>query len=607
MNARRLPLQLFTILALLARALGAQETTQSGGEPTPIVHADLIVRNARITTQDDARAEVAALAVRDGSIVATGGDEEIAPWRGPKTRVIDALGRRVIPGLVDSHLHVVRGGLYYGLELRWEGVRSLAEALRRLREQAQRTPPGQWVRVVGGWSPHQFAERRMPTVEEIDAAAGATPALVLYLYSQALLNRAGVATLGLDASTKVPAGGRIERFARGAILHAEPSPAILYQTVAQLPKLSAEERELSTRHFYRELNRLGLTSAVDAGGGGHAYPTDYAATRSLAQSEVLPLRISGYLFAQTRGAELADFERWTAAERLDVHRAVARLASFGLEGAGENLVWSAGDFENFLAPRPELDARMEAELGAVVRVLARRAWPLRIHATYDESITRILDVLEPIFRETEYTSRWALDHAETISLENLRRVKRLGGGIAIQDRLAFAGEEFCARYGDAARDAPPLRHMLELGIPVGAGTDATRVSSYDPWVAIAWMVRGRTVGGMELLRAEHRLSRAEALRLYTLGSAWFSGEERDKGRLAPGQLADFAVLSEDLFSVPEERIAEIESVLTVTGGEIVYAAAPFAELGPPPLPAWSSGWLPAAHFGGIPSKTSSAR
>jgi predicted amidohydrolase YtcJ len=194
--------------------------------------------------------------------------------------------------------------------------------------------------------------------------------------------------------------------------------------------------------------------------------------------------------------------------------------------------------------------------------------------------------------------RWFFDHAETISDRNIERVRALGGGIAIQHRMAYQGEYFIERYGaEAARRSPPIARMLAAGVPVGAGTDATRVASYNPWVALHWLVTGQTVGGTSLYGAENRLDRAQALRLYTLGSSWFSGEEEKKGAIVPGRLADLAVLSADYFSVPEPEIARIESVLTLVGGKVVYGGGEFAPLAPP-LPPVSPGWSPTGTYGG---------
>jgi predicted amidohydrolase YtcJ len=246
-----------------------------------------------------------------------------------------------------------------------------------------------------------------------------------------------------------------------------------------------------------------------------------------------------------------------------------------LEGAGEVMVWDAHDFENFLEPRPEWDEGVEAELTEVTRVIAAHQWPIRMHATYDETITRILDVFERVFHDTAYTGRWAIDHAETIRPANIARIEAMGGGIAVQNRLAFSGEFFAKRYGQqAAAAASPLRELVDAGIPVGAGTDATRPSSYNPWLSLYWMVTGKTVGDTQIAARESRLSREEALRCYTVGSAWFSGEEKLKGRIAPGQYADFAILSDDYLEVPDERIRTIESVLTVTGGPPAWKTLP---------------------------------
>jgi predicted amidohydrolase YtcJ len=559
--------------------------------------ASLIVSGGRIATMDPAQPFVAAVAVREGRVLAAGSEKDVMAHRGPATRVIDLRGRTAIPGLNDSHLHVIRGGLHYNLELRWEGVASLGEALERLRVQARNTPPPQWVRVVGGWSEFQFAERRMPTLGEINAAAPDTPVFILHLYDRALLNRAALRALGYDESPPPFDRGVIERDAKGrptGMLVAKPSAAILYGTLARAPVLAPGDQANSSRHFMRELNRLGVTSAIDAGGGGQSYPADYAVVQGLARAKQMTVRVGYDLFAQKAGEERSDFERWTAMTRPGDGDDFLRML-----GAGENLTWAAADFENFLEPRPELGAAMEEQLEPIVRLLAAQRWPFRIHATYDESISRFLSVFERVNRDVPLRGlHWFIDHAETISDRNLERVRALEGGIAIQHRMAFQGEYFSARYGkDAARRTPPIRRMLELGLPVGAGTDATRVASYNPWVCLGWLVSGRTLGGTVLYPEANRLERDEALRLWTRGSAWFSSEEERKGALVPGQLADVAVLSKDYFAVPEAEIQTIESLLTIVGGEVVHAAGEFATLAPP-LPPASPSWSPVARFGG---------
>jgi predicted amidohydrolase YtcJ len=268
-------------------------------------------------------------------------------------------------------------------------------------------------------------------------------------------------------------------------------------------------------------------------------------------------------------------------------------------GAGEMLVFSAADFEDFLEPRPDLAQKLEGELERVVGFLAENRWPFRLHATYEESIGRFLDVFERVNRNAPLGGlHWFFDHCETISDRNIERVKALGGGIAVQHRMAFQGEYFADRYGaKAAERTPPIRRMLEMGVPVGAGTDATRVASYNPFVSLYWMTTGKTLGGLTLYPDKALLSREEALRLYTQGSAWMSRENETRGVLSTGQLADLVVLTDDYFSIPDEEIKSLESVLTILGGKPVYAAEEFKPLDPGDLPVMPD-WSPVRSYRG---------
>jgi predicted amidohydrolase YtcJ len=557
---------------------------------------DCILHNARIAT-NGLPSFVEALAIKDGKISAVGSADEILRQRGPATSVIDGKRRTIIPGLNDSHMHPIRGGLNYNMELRWDGVPSLADALRMLKEQAARTPAPQWVRVVGGWTEFQFAERRMPTLDEINAVSPDTPVFVLHLYDRALLNAAALRAVGYTKDTPPPPAGEIQRDRQGnptGLLIAKPNAMILYATLAKGPKLSREDQLNSTRLFMRELNRFGITSVVDAGGGFQNYPDDYEVVRELHDRGELTVRLAYNLFTQKPKQELSDFQSWTR-----MTKPGAGDDFYRVNGAGEMLVYSAADFEDFLEPRPEMPESMEAELKSVVRHLAENRWPFRLHTTYEETITRALKVYEDVNREVPFDGlHWFFDHCETISDRNIERVKALGGGIAVQDRMAFQGEYFVDRYGaKQARRTPPIRKMLELGVPVGAGTDATRVSSYNPFVSLYWLITGKTIGGTALYQEDNRLDRMEALRLYTVGSSWFSSEDSKKGSILPGQLADICVLSADYFSIPEDEIKRLESILTIVGGKIVYANGPFAKLAPPALPV-SPDWSPVKQHGG---------
>src|SRR3954464_4064585 len=441
--------------------------------------AETILHNGKFATLDRKQPEAQAVAIANGRFTAIGTDADVLKLRGPNTKVVDLKERAAIPGLNDSHLHVIRGGLNYNLELRWDGVPSLADALRMLKEQARRTPPPQWVRVVGGWTEFQFAERRMPTLAEINAASADTPVFVLHLYDRAILNAAALRACGYTKDTPDPPGGEIQRDRLGnptGLLIARPNATILYATLAKGPKLPPDLQENSTRHFMREMNRLGLTSAIDAGGGFQNYPDDYQVIEGLHRRGEMTVRVAYNLFTQKPRHELDDFARWVKMTRPGEGSDFYRM-----NGAGEMLVFSAADFEDFLEPRPELAGSLEQELTQVVRLLAQNRWPFRLHATYDESISRFLNVFEAVDGEAPLAGlRWFFDHAETVSERNLERIRALGGGIAVQHRMAYQGEYFIERYGaDSARHTPPVRKMLQMGIPVGAGTDATRVASYN--------------------------------------------------------------------------------------------------------------------------------
>lgn len=558
---------------------------------------DAIYYNGNFKGSGINKEDVTAVAINNNRFVQFGTDDEIMKLKTSTTQLIDLDKKTVIPGLNDSHIHLIRGGLNFNMELRWDGVPTLSDALFMLKEQAARTPAPQWVRVVGGWTEFQFKERRMPTLDEINAVAKDTPVFILHLYDRALLNRAALNAIGYDKNTKEMPGTMIQRDKEGnptGMLIANPNAIILYSALAQGPKLPRSDQINSTLHFMRELNSLGITSVIDAGGGFQNYPDDYEVIDSLNKEKKLTLRIAYNLFTQRPGHELDDFSHWTKISKYQQGNEYYRH-----NGAGEMLVFSAADFEDFLQPRPDLPSVMEEQLKPVVQVLAENKWPFRLHATYDESISRALTVYEQVNAEIPFNGlHWFFDHAETISDKSIERVKKLGGGIAIQNRMAFQGEYFSERYGkEKTLFTPPISKILEAGIPVGMGTDATRVSSYNPWLCLYWLTTGKTIGGLPLYNEDNILSRDKALALYTQGSAWFSNEEDSKGAFLPNQLADFAVLSKNFFQVPDEEIKNIYALMTVVGGQIVHASDTFTQYNPP-LPPVSPSWSPVKHYGG---------
>ncbi len=559
---------------------------------------DLVLFNGRFTTLDRTRPSAEAVAIEDGRFLSVGGNQEILALAGATTRRIDLKGRGVLPGLIDNHLHIIRGGLNFNMELRWDGVRSLADAMAMLKAQVDITPAPQWVRVVGGFTEHQFHEKRLPTIDELNAVAPDTPVFILHLYDRALLNGAALRAVGYTRDTPEPPGGQILRDSAGnptGLLLAKPNASILYATLAKGPKLPPEYQLNSTRHFMRELNRLGVTGAIDAGGGFQNYPEDYQVIQQLSDAGQLTIRLAYNLFTQKAGQEKEDFLNWAKSVPYKQGNDYFRH-----NGAGEMLVFSAADFEDFRQPRPDMAPQMEGELEEVVRILVQNRWPWRMHATYDETISRALDVFEKVHRDTPIDGlNWFFDHAETISTRSMDRIAALGGGVAVQHRMAYQGEYFVERYGARAAEAtPPVAEMLRRGMKVSAGTDATRVASYNPWVSLSWLVTGRTVGGLQITPQRNCLDREAALRMWTENVTWFSNEQGNKGQIAAGQLADLVVPDRDFFGCPESDIADTSALLTMVGGKVVWGAGDFASLDesapPPAMPDWS----PVRRYGG---------
>lgn len=560
---------------------------QSGG-------ADLVLLNGLVTTMDPARPEASALAVRDGQFIAVGSDDEMQGLIRPFTQVINAQGKRVIPGLNDSHTHAIRGAVNYNLEVRWDGVDSLEEALHLLRQQAERTPEGQFIRVAGGFSEFQFKEKRLPTVAELDAVAPNHPVLIHHLYKLTLLNTKAVEWYGYDqpGHPEYP-GGIIEKDAGGNAtgrLLAAPSGLVMYKTLAAAPKLSIRDQINSSLQYFDELNSLGITSVSDAGGGGMDFPDadPYRVIRWMRGENLLTTRIGYHSFPQHKGKELDDYKRWTAETRAGSGDDMLKFV-----GAGENLAWASYDFEIFADARPDIDRDAEEYQHKVMTVLGEGGWPFRQHITYDETGDRLLPVYEDVAKGAGLTPGWFVDHVETFSQRNLERIANLGGGIALQNRIQFQAEDFVANYGhEVLKKTPNFRAILDLGVPVGGGTDATRVTSFNPWYSIQWMTTGLSRGGLNMYDDANLLTREEALRVWTTGSAWFTGDAGKKGAITSGQFADFTVLDRDYFTVTDAEIARLRSELTVVGGEVVYGSGPFAREDLRHIPDVSPDWSP---------------
>jgi len=529
--------------------------------------ADMILVNGKILTLDERSSVQQALAVTDGRISSLGRSADIMKLSGRKTRVVNLRGRTVIPGLIDSHIHAIRAALSYSVEVNWIGTSSLAEALSRIRDAARAAKPGDWVIVAGGWTPDQFQERRRPTQAELAAAAPDHPVYVQLFYGWAMMTPAAFKSLGIAADADVPPRGKLDRDANG-----NPTGGITGDTAtitalfARLPSPSFEQRVEGTRKFFRELNRLALTGVIDPGGFGMA-PRDYQALFKVWQDRTLSLRVAYTVFALKRGSELEDYRNLTQLVPMGFGDDMLRF-----NGIGENVAW--GMYNNDSPSEAD-----KAQLYEIAKWAAERRMSLNMHWHNDRSVGQLLDIFERVDKEMPITGlRWAIAHLNDASAPTLERMKALGVGWALQDAMYFDGERFQKDKGaEAARRAPPMKTALGIGVKVGAGTDAHRVASYNPFVALRWMLDGKTVGGTALRGPEETPTRGEALRMYTMGSAWFAHDEGKRGSLELGKLADLAVLSKDYMTAPVEQIGGIESLLTMVGGRIVYAAGPYAQ------------------------------
>ena len=543
-------------------ALAAWAASSSCGVQAQPV--ELIVTNARITTLDARGSEAQALAVRDGRIVAVGSGDAVARLAGAPTRTIDAGGRRVIPGLIDSHIHAIRAALSYSTEVNWIGAGTIAEAMKRLRDKAAQTRPGSWLIVAGGWTEAQFAERRRPTLAEVMSAAPDNPVYIQLFYAAVLLTPKAQAALGLEPDKPPPriavehdAAGHTTGWWSGDII----GVSALFD---RLPKPSYDDNVAGTRQFFSELNRLAVTGVVDVGGFNISAP-QYAALFQLWRERALTVRVAYHLFAQKAGAELDEFRQPTQMMPMGFGDDMLRF-----NGIGERITLAMYNNNN---PSDEVKARFVD----VLRWAAEQKMALTIHWTEDASVAHLLDLFERIDRETPIAPlRWSIAHLDNASRDTLARMAALGVGWTMQDAMYFAGDQQLAARGDAARRMPPVVTALSLGVHTGAGTDAHRVASYNPFVALQWLLDGKTVSGQAMRDAAEIPSREQALRLYTLGSAWFSFDEGRRGSIEVGKLADFAILDQDYFAVPVERIGRTVSLLSVVGGKVVHAAAPFS-------------------------------
>lgn len=516
-------------------------------------------------------AHVEAMAIRGDRVLAVGDRDDVLEAVGPGAEVVDLEGRRAMPGLIDSHVHFLRAGINWNDLVRWDdGVTSLSEGLARISQAAGRVAPGTWLRVLGGWHPGQFEERRRPTKAELDAAAPDHPVYVQLLYEDAILNTVATRMALGEAD---PPGGSIERDEHGAPTGVIRGAGAFASVLGQLPSPTLAEQRASTRAVMAEFNRAGLTGVVDPGGFG-VTPESYRALFDTWRAGEMTLRARLYVVPATRGDEVAEAREWIRYVQPGFGDDFLRHV-----GMGEILTFGCHDLEGLSDFTVSDDARRD--LREIVRMLAAAGWNVHMHSVLDDTTSAVLDVWEEVDREIGLNGRYSLGHIEPISRRNLERMRDLGVGAGIQNRMMFRAADSARSWGGEGviEHSPPLRDILDLGIPLGAGTDGTVVSPFDPWRSIWWLVSGESIDGAPPRAEAHRLSVTEALTAYTAGSAWIALDETRTGLLRPGMLADVAVLDRDPFEIPTDELTDVTADLTILGGTAVHTADAFNGLG----------------------------
>src|SRR3984957_9629891 len=530
--------------------------------------ADTVLFNGRIVTVDKDFSVREALAISHGEVLATGTTAAMKKLADGNARLIDLGGRTVIPGLTDGHIHGVRAALTFGTETNWIGVPTLKQALEKIRQAAKSQKPGSWIVVAGGWTEEQFAEKRRPTPREVAEAAPDNPVYIQHLYDWLLLTPKAMEALNIHDDADVSPGGKLERDGEN-----HPTGVVtgngnaLGKIFDHLPKPTMAQQVDGSKKFFREMNSLGITVIVD-GGGVSMYPASYQAVFKLWHDKQLTLRVAYHLCAPKPGSELADLQNLTQLLPQGFGDAMLHL-----NGPGEILIWA--DWTD-----GDITPDGKAKLAELLRWAASKGYTIQLHWNPDRTVHDLFDIVEDISRDYPVRDlRWTVLHLYNASDDSLKRMQALGLIWGVQDGLYFGGERLQKDAGvEAAKQMPRIATALKLGLTVAAGTDAHRVSSYNPFVSLQWYLDGTTIGGVQTRGDAEAPSRQQALEMYTRNSAFMANDDDRRGTLEPGKFADLAVLSSDYLTAPLNEIGRIRSLLTMVGGEAVYASGPFAEL-----------------------------
>jgi predicted amidohydrolase YtcJ len=545
-------------LLLIAQALSAA-TAQAQ-------IADTVLFNGKVLTGDKDFSIREALAIDHGRVLGTGTSQEMRRLAGEHARLIDLGGRTVIPGLTDGHIHGIRAAATFGTEVNWIGVPTLKLALEKIHQAAQTQKAGSWIVVAGGWTEEQFTEKRRPNAAEVVQAAPDNPVYIQHLYDWLLLSPKAMEALNIHDDADVSPGGTLARDNAN-----QPTGVVtgngntLLKIFDKVPRPSLDQQVAGSRKFFREMNSLGITGIVD-GGGVSMYPANYQALFRLWHDRQLTVRVAYHLCAPKPGSELSDLQNLT---QLLPQNFGDEMLHFN--GPGEILIWA--DWTD-----GDITPDGKARLLELLKWAASRRYTIQLHWNPDRTVHDLLDVVEEVSKDNPVRDlRWTVLHLYNASEDSLARIKQLGLIWGVQDGLYFGGERLQQEVGvAAARRLPPIATALRMGIVVAAGTDAHRVSSYNPFVSLQWYLDGTTIGGTQTRGSEEAPTRRQALEMYTRNSAFEANEDDRRGTLEPGMLADLAVLTSDYMTVPVKEVGQIRSVLTMVGGKIVFADEPYA-------------------------------
>ncbi len=445
---------------------------------------------------------------------------------------------------------------------------ALKDALDQIRQAAKAQAPGSWIVVAGGWTEEQFAEKRRPTPQEVAEAAPDNPVYIQHLYDWLLLSPKAMETLSIGSDADVMPGGKLDFGSDGkptGVINAGGNA--LGKIFDRLPKPTPEQQVQGSKRFFHEMNALGITGIVD-GGGVSMYPANYQAVFTLWRDKQLTLRVAYHLCAPKPGSELADLQNLTQ----------LLPQGFGddmlhFNGPGEILIWA--DWTD-----GDITPDGKVKLAEMLRWAASKGYTIQLHWNPDRTVHDLLDVVEDINRDHPVRDlRWTVLHLYNASEDNLQRMKTLGLIWGVQDGLYFGGERLQKEVGiETAKQMPRIATAMKLGLTVAGGTDAHRVSSYNPFVALQWYLDGTTIGGKQTRGDSEAPSRRQALEMYTRNSAFMANDDDKRGTLEAGKFADLAVLSADYLAAPVQEIGKIKSLLTMVGGKVVYANGPFADL-----------------------------